>query len=97
MLDGMTEGPGVPPEPAADLEERLELARDAFMRYYAMCFWSWSRETVITPGLLPNIAHALRSSGGRQQWVLSEVICPSTLYRARCLPRYARSVIPIVT
>lgn len=80
-----------------EVEVRLEAARAAFTRYYAMCFWSWSRDTVMTPALLPNVAHALRSYGGRRQWVLSEVICPSTLYKARYLPRYARDVTPTVT
>ena len=80
-----------------DLEERLPLARAAFARYYAMCFWSWSRDTVITPALLPNVAHALRSYGGRRQWILSELICPSTLYRARYLPHCARNATPTAT
>lgn len=81
----------------ADLDARLGLARDAFARYYALCFWSWSRDTIITPDLLPNVAHALRNYGGRRQWVLSELICPSTLYRARYLPRYARDDTPTAT
>lgn len=80
-----------------DLAARLCLARDAFDRYYAMCFWSWSRDTVITLDLLPNVAHALRSYGGRQQWILSDAICPSTLYKARYLPRYARDDTPTAT
>ena len=84
-------------DPPADLDTRVQLAREAFARYYAMCFWSWSRDTVITPDLLPNVAHALRSNGGRRQWVLSELICPSTLYRARYLPRYARDDTPTAT
>ena len=80
-----------------DVEARLQMARDAFTRYYAMCFWSWARDTVMTPDLLPNVAHALRTSGGRRQWLLSEMICPSTLYKARYLPRYARDVTPTAT
>jgi hypothetical protein len=80
-----------------DLEARLSLARDAFERYYAMCFWSWSRDTVITPDLLPNVAHALRSYGGRQQWILSDSICPSIFYKARYLPHYARADTPTAT
>jgi len=86
-------------DPAAldDLAARLRLAEESFERYYAMCFWSWPRATVITPALLPNVAHALRSYGGRRQWLLSESICPSTLYKARYLPRYAPGDIPTVT
>ena len=73
------------------LEARMALAREVFGRRFAMCFWSWSRETVITPELLPNVAHALRQYGGRAEFILSERICPSTLYKARYLPRYARA------
>lgn len=79
------------------LEERLGLAREAFARCYAKCFWSWARDTVITPDLLPNVAHALRESGGRAELLLSERICPSTTYRKRYLPRYAPIVTPIAT
>jgi hypothetical protein len=79
------------------LEDRVQVARDAFTRSYAMCFWSWSRDVVITPELLPNIAHALRSYGGRREWMLSEVICPSTLYRERYLPHCARNATPTAT
>lgn len=73
----------------ADLDTRLALARDAFERFRAMCFWSWPRDILITPDLLPNIAHALRQHGGRAQFILSEKICPSTIYKSRYLPRYA--------
>lgn len=80
-----------------DLDARLQLAREAFDRYYALCFWSWSRDTVITAELLPNVAHALRSYGGRRQWILSESICPSTLYRSRYLLRSVPDDTPIAT
>jgi hypothetical protein len=73
-----------------DLEARLRLAQEVFGRRYAMCFWSWPRDTVVTPDLLPNVAHALRQYGGKAEMLLSEQICPSTLYKARYLPRYAR-------
>lgn len=74
------------PDDGADIAVRLRLAQEAFDRFYAMCFWSWARNTIISPALLPNVAHALRNYGGRQQWLLSEQICPSTLYKARYLP-----------
>ena len=80
-----------------DVEARLQAAKDAFERYYAMCFWSWPRDTVITPALLPNVAHALRSYGGRRQWLLAESICPSTLYKARYLPHYGPGGTPTAT
>ena len=80
-----------------DVEARLQMARDAFTRYYAMCFWSWARDTVLTAALLPNVAYALRTSGGRRQWLSSEMICPSTLYKARYWRRYARDITPTAT
>lgn len=90
---------GADTDPGAieDVDTRLRLARDAFERYHAMCFWSWPRDTVITAALLPNVAHALRSYGGRREWLLSESICPSTLYKARYLPRYAPDDTPTAT
>lgn len=78
-------------------QDRVHLAREAFGRYYAMCFWSWSRQTEITPALLPNVAHALRSYGGRRQFILSEQICPSTTYKERYLRRYAPNATPTAT
>jgi len=79
------------------IDARLARAREAFARHYAMCFWSWSRDTVITPDLLPNVAHALRSHGGREQVILAEAICPWTLYSRRYSPRYARGETPTAT
>lgn len=87
----------VDPEALDDIDTRLRLAQQTFERFYAMCFWSWPRDTVMTPALLPNVAHALRSYGGRRQWLLSEAICPSTLYKARYLPRYAPDDTPTAT
>ncbi len=84
------------PKPVSELEveERLAVAREAFTRCYAKCFWSWPRDTVITPEILPNVAHALRQYGGRADLIVSEQICPSTLYRTRYSPHYARDVTP---
>ena len=88
--------PGAP-SAVTSLDERIRLARDAFARFYAMCFWSWPPDTEITPELLPNVAHALRSHGGRAQFILSEQICPSTTYKERYLPRYERDATPTAT
>lgn len=95
ILRAMAEASPVLGESA--LEERLRLAREAFSRYYPICFWSWPRETQITPELLPNVAHALRNNGGRAQFVLSERICPSTLYKARYSARYEPDDTPTAT
>jgi hypothetical protein len=79
------------------VEERVALAQAAFTRWYAVCFWSWPENTVVTPELLPSVAHALRNYGGRTQWILSEDICPSMTYNERYSPRYAPVVTPTAT
>jgi hypothetical protein len=79
------------------LAERLALAQTAFENYYPMCFWSWPRDTRVTEAILPNVAHALRSQGGRKQFLLSAKICPMTIYRARYLPRFAAEETPTAT
>ncbi len=88
-----------PATPAAELPlaERLALAQAAFDEFYPMCFWSWARDTQVTEAMLPNIAHALRSQGGRRQFLLSAKLCPSTTYRALYLPRFADGEIPTAT
>lgn len=89
--------PATQPAPDASVVERLALARDAFRAHYARCFWSWPRDTVVTPELLPNIAHALRLNGDRAALLLSEKICPSTLYRRRYSPASADAATPTAT
>lgn len=87
--------------PAAEgelpLAERLALAQAAFEEFYPMCFWSWARDTRVTEAMLPNVAHALRSQGGRHQFLLSATLCPSTTYRALYLPRFADGETPTAT
>lgn len=84
-------------EEVLPLAERLALGRAAFDDFYPMCFWSWDPKTRVTEEMLPSVAHALRSQGGRQQFLLSAKICPSTIYRARYLPRFAADEIPTAT
>lgn len=76
------------------LAERLALAQAAFEEFYPMCFWSWPPDTRVTEAMLPNVAHALRSQGGRRQFLLSAKLCPSTTYKALYLPRFADGEIP---
>ena len=87
--------------PAAEAElplaERLALAQAAFDTFFPMCFWSWDPKTRVTEETLPNVAHALRLNGGRSQFLLSAKICPSTIYRARYLPRFADDEFPTAT
>lgn len=93
--------PNQNPPPAAEgelpLAERLALAQAAFDDFYPRCFWSWDPKTRVTEAMLPNIAHELRLNGGRHQFLLSEKICPSTIYKAIFLPRFADDETPIAT
>ena len=79
------------------LAERLALAQAAFDEFYPMCFWSWDPATRVTEDMLPNVANALRTNGGRRQFLLSKKLCPSTIYRARYLPQYADEETPTAT
>jgi hypothetical protein len=79
------------------LPERLALAQKLFEELYAKCFWSWDPQTQVTEAMLPGVAHALRTQGGRREFLLSATICPSTTYRALYLPRFADGEIPTAT
>ena len=79
------------------LAERLALAQAAFDELFAKCFWSWDPKTRLTEAMLPNVAHALRSQGGRREFLLSVKLCPSAIYRERYLPRFADSETPTAT
>jgi len=79
------------------LSERIALAQRLFEELYAKCFWSWDPKTTVTEDMLPSVANALRTNGGRCEFLLSVKICPSTIYRKLYLPRYADSGIPTAT
>ena len=90
----------MPPTTPADLlplEERLALAQKTFDELFAKCFWSWDPNKRITEDQLPGVAHALRSQGGRREFLLSVKLCPSTTYRKTYLPRYADDETPTAT
>lgn len=79
------------------LAERLALAQSAFDELFVKCFWSWDPKTRVTEALLPGVAHALRSQGGRREFLLSTKLCPSTIYKEHYLPRFADSEAPTAT
>lgn len=86
--------PRVAAEGPAPLAERLTHAQRVFDELHAKCFWSWDPRTRITEEMLPSVAHALRTQGGRREFLLSTKPCPSTTYRELYLPRYAGKEAP---
>lgn len=72
--------------PLLPLADRLLLAQRLFEEQYPRCFWSWDPRTRITEDLLPGVARALRTQGGKRELLLSTKLCPSMTYRQRYLP-----------
>ena len=56
--------------------ERLQLARQAFVDYYARCFWYMRRDLEVGVADIPEIARGLRLHGGRQGFILAARLCP---------------------
>lgn len=44
--------------------EGLELARELFRRFYALCFWHSPPDLEITEDLIPFVIKGLRANGG---------------------------------
>lgn len=44
----------------------LELARQLFKEYYALCFWHWKPDLIITQAIIPAIVRELCAHGGRK-------------------------------
>ena len=59
----------------ADRERRLALARQAFEKYSAQCFWSWDQEMTIEERHLPGIIRGLRLHGGHAGYRIVEELC----------------------
>jgi hypothetical protein len=57
-----------PPQSALD---RLELARELFQEYHALCFWNAPRDLDITEENVPFVVKGLRLYGGHAGFRLS--------------------------
>ena len=55
---------------------RVREGRRAFRAFYAQCFWSMKPDLVIKLEDLPEIVRGLRQNGGRQGFLLAEMLCP---------------------
>ena len=54
--------------------ERLELARDLFQEFYALCFWHSPRDLEITEELIPFVIRGLRANGGHRGFKLAGML-----------------------
>lgn len=52
--------------------DRLELARQFFREFYALCFWHAKPDLVITEAMIPWVAKELRRHGGRRGLLAAE-------------------------
>lgn len=52
-------------------DDRLELARELYRRYHALCFWYSPSDLEITDDLIPLVAKGLRENGGHSGFALA--------------------------
>lgn len=55
--------------------ERLQLAREAYRKFYAECFWYLRPDLPIDAAAIPEIARGLRRHGGRRGFLLAARLC----------------------
>jgi hypothetical protein len=58
-------------------QERLELARNLFQEFYALCFWHSPRDLEITEELIPFVIKGLRANGGHRGFKLAGLLQPN--------------------
>jgi hypothetical protein len=58
-----------------DRERRLELARNAFKEFSALCFWSYRRDLEITEETIPFVIRGLRHYGGHKGYRIAAELC----------------------
>jgi len=56
-------------------QRRLDLARTAFKKYHAQCFWSYREDAEITDDKIPFIIRGLREHGGLAGYRLAAELC----------------------
>lgn len=60
---------------AESREARLALAREAFVKYGARCFWYLRDDLEVTEETLPTIIEGLRDYGDRAAFQLAALLC----------------------
>jgi hypothetical protein len=63
------------PAAAAVQQRRVELARAAFKKFYAQCFWSYREDAEITEADIPWIIRELRHYGGAKGYRVVAELC----------------------
>jgi hypothetical protein len=61
-------------DPAAR-QRRLELARQAFRQFHALCFWSYREDAEITEKKIPFVIRGLREHGGLAGYRIAAELC----------------------
>lgn len=56
-------------------EAKVALAKDAFRRFYAKCFWYMREDFVVTTSTLPLVIHGLRQNGNRETYAIVDRLC----------------------
>ncbi len=64
-----------PTTPSAPTPDRLVLAREAFARYRAMCFWFVRPDFTVTEATIDLVIRGLRQSGDREAFLLADRLC----------------------
>lgn len=72
-------------EKALSESQKLALAREAFHRYFARCFWFMRRDLEISPADVPAIAEGLRKNGGAGRFPSGGKTMPLTDLQQRLL------------
>jgi hypothetical protein len=56
-------------------QRRLELARQAFKDFHALCFWSYREDAEITEEKIPFVIRGLREHGGLAGYRKAAELC----------------------
>jgi hypothetical protein len=54
---------------------RLRVAKRAYRKFYARCFWSFDPDLKIKAGDVPWVAEQLMKQGGREAWEAGASLC----------------------
>jgi len=54
------------PDATAQSVQRVQRAQQLFREFYAICFWHWNTNLLVTKDNLPSIIHGLKVHGGKR-------------------------------